>query len=170
MEWHRIRWHYFLSRLPEHGQSFFQSHSGQYFKGTGFDCFSRRNQSQGSLEQKMLLIPVENGLFKTGSTTEWKTIDTSPTAEGRQLIEDNLKLLINNKFEVVDHVAGIRPTVPDRRPLMGEHGILKGYYIFNGLGTKGYMMAPTLSREMCDHILEGAPLHEEVRIQRIKKK
>jgi glycine/D-amino acid oxidase-like deaminating enzyme len=28
-------------------------------------------------------------------------------------------------------------------------------YLFNGLGTKGYMMAPLLANEMADLILEG---------------
>jgi glycine/D-amino acid oxidase-like deaminating enzyme len=68
--------------------------------------------------------------------------------------------------EVLQQVAGIRPTVPDRRPILGRHPIYSNLSLFNGLGTKGYMMAPLLSKEMCLYLLENKSLHKEVVIDR----
>jgi glycine/D-amino acid oxidase-like deaminating enzyme len=49
---------------------------------------------------------------------------------------------------------------------MGAHPDFDGVYVFNGLGTKGYMMAPTLARELTEHILDKKPLHPETEISR----
>jgi len=49
---------------------------------------------------------------------------------------------------------------------MGEHPENQGVYIFNGLGTKGYMMAPTLASELADFMLEQKPLDPETDIRR----
>ncbi|NBY41195.1 MAG: FAD-dependent oxidoreductase [Flavobacteriia bacterium] len=54
---------------------------------------------------------------------------------------------------VVDQAAGIRPTTPDRKPLMGQHKDYKKLYLFNGLGAKGYLIAPNVSLLMADLIL-----------------
>ena len=66
-------------------------------------------------------------------------------------------------------IAGVRPTVYDRRPVMGEHPNHKGIFIFNGLGTKGYLMAPLLSEEMADFIISRKELHREVKLSRFYK-
>jgi len=39
----------------------------------------------------------------------------------------------------------------------------------NGLGTKGYMIAPLIAKELCDHLLYGKPLNPEVDLKRLKK-
>ena len=53
---------------------------------------------------------------------------------------------------------------------MGRHANFPGLYIFNGLGTKGYLMAPLLAREMSDFILEDKILDREIDIQRYQKR
>ena len=72
--------------------------------------------------------------------------------------------------KVIEQVAGVRPTVLDRRPLMGMHPNYPGVFIFNGLGTKGYMMAPTLARELVEHITANKPLNPEINIGRFTDK
>jgi glycine/D-amino acid oxidase-like deaminating enzyme len=52
---------------------------------------------------------------------------------------------------------------------MGAHPEHKGLFIFNGLGTKGYMLAPLLSFEMAEFMVEGTPLHKEVVFSRVYK-
>jgi glycine/D-amino acid oxidase-like deaminating enzyme len=77
-----------------------------------------------------------------------------------------LASLGNYDPQILEQKAGVRPTVLDRRPLMGEHPAYQGVYIFNGLGTKGYMMAPTLASELADFMLEQKPLDPETDIRR----
>jgi glycine oxidase len=121
-----------------------------------------------SLNRKCFVLPIRNNHFKIGSTYEWNTIDDLPTDEGKHIILENFQVLTKNIPEVIEHTAGIRPTTYDRRPFIGEHPKFKDNFIFNGLGTKGYMIAPLLSEELINHIIEGTPLHSEVLIERIK--
>jgi glycine/D-amino acid oxidase-like deaminating enzyme len=52
---------------------------------------------------------------------------------------------------------------------MGQHPELSKLFIFNGLGTKGYLMAPTLAKDMCAFLLEGKELEKEVSLKRFEK-
>jgi glycine oxidase len=122
--------------------------------------------SEESLNRRCFVLPQENGQFRVGSTYEWDCPDLTPTEKARIEIEENLKSLVENDFKVVDHVVGIRPTTKDRRPAMGKHPDIDGFYLFNGLGAKGYLLAPLLGKEMVDFILDKKPLHEEQDLRR----
>lgn len=119
-----------------------------------------------SLNRKCFVLPQENGLYRVGSTYEWNCADLQPTDNARKEIEDNLKSLVDNPFTVVGHAVGIRPTTKDRRPAMGKHPDIDGFYLFNGLGAKGYLLAPLLGKEMVEFILDKKPLHEEQDLRR----
>lgn len=122
-----------------------------------------------ALNRKCFLIPTRDAHFLAGSTYEWNQPNTEITEEAKATISENLNQLIEEDYQVVDQKAGVRPTTPDRRPLIGEHPSYPGLYIFNGLGTKGYSLAPLLSKEFVKHLLDGQPLPEEVSIHRFKK-
>jgi glycine/D-amino acid oxidase-like deaminating enzyme len=120
-----------------------------------------------SLNRKCFVLPIGKGEFKIGSTYEWNATDVLPTAEGKNSILENFQILTKNSPEVKEHLAGIRPTTFDRRPFLGEHQKFKDNFIFNGLGTKGYMISPLLSKELVDHIFDGKELHAEVLLERV---
>lgn len=122
-----------------------------------------------SLNRKCFLLPVGNGLFKVGSTYTWSTDDTIPTEEGKQTITANLRSVSNAPYTIVEHRAGVRPTVPDRRPMTGIHPEYPKMVYANGLGTKGYMIAPLLMHELVEHLLHGSAIHPEARIDRFAK-
>jgi glycine/D-amino acid oxidase-like deaminating enzyme len=119
-----------------------------------------------SVNRKCFILPLGNQQFKVGSTYEWHTSTLNTTEKGREEILEKAAYLTNAKIEVIDQAVGIRPTVIDRRPLIGTHPEHKNYHIFNGLGTKGYMLAPTLSREFIAYLLDGTALDAEVNIDR----
>lgn len=119
-----------------------------------------------SLNRKCFILPLGKQQFKVGSTYVWNTNSTDITEEGRQTILENLSYLTKENPIVIAQNAGVRPTTLDRRPLMGEHPKHKNNYIFNGLGTKGYMMAPLLSKEMANFIIDNQTLDKEVNITR----
>ena len=81
-----------------------------------------------------------------------------------------LKEVISCDFEVIDHLAGVRPTVKDRRPLLGKHNLHNHLYILNGLGTRGVLFAPYLSDKLYQYIENGIPLDNEISIERCYKK
>ena len=73
-------------------------------------------------------------------------------------------------YTIVEQSAGIRPTVKDRRPLLGVHPKHTRLALFNGLGTRGVMIAPKMAQELYQHLSEGTPLEEEVDLRRFLNK
>ena len=140
----------------------------QATKGQTIIIKSTSLHSEEILNRKCFILPLGNKEFKVGATYEWDKTDLSTTIEGLHTLKENIDQLITNEYEVIHQDAGIRPTVKDRRPLLGEHPEVKNLYIFNGLGTKGYLMAPLLSNELYNFIFENSTLEREINISRIK--
>ena len=139
-------------------------------KGDTLDIRSKQIPENESVNRKCFVLPLGENRFKVGSTYQWHTSDPTPNEEGKNAILEKLSFLIDEEFEILDHSAGVRPTTYDRRPLIGSHPEHPNYHIFNGLGTKGYMLAPLLAKEFCDYLLLEKPLHKEVNISRVKAK
>src|SRR5690554_3756550 len=122
------------------------------------------------LNRKCYILPTENGDFKLGSTYSWGTKDPSTTDEAKQELLDHYEELNDAPFKITAHEAGIRPASADRRPMVGEHPEHKGLYIFNGLGAKGYMIAPFFAIEFINFINGMGELDNEVNIKRFYNK
>jgi glycine/D-amino acid oxidase-like deaminating enzyme len=67
---------------------------------------------------------------------------------------------------VLEHFVGIRPTTKDRRPILGKHELEHNMYIFNGLGSKGVLIAPHFSKIMADFILNNTVIDKEISTNR----
>ncbi len=110
--------------------------------------------------------PINDDKFYAGATYNWRIIDTKTTSEGREEILTRLSKFICDKPEIVEHKAGIRPAVKDRRPLLGEHPEYRNVFLFSGLGSKGVSMAPYLAQHLIQHIEKDEPLLSEVDLKR----
>ena len=139
-------------------------------KGETLTITSSEIPENESLNRKCFVLPLGNNMFKVGSTYVWNTPDTNPTETGKTTILENLSYLTKAKFSVTDQGAGVRPTTKDRRPLIGTHLTHSNYHIFNGLGAKGYMIAPFLSAAFVDYLIDGKDLDAEIDIKRIYNK
>ena len=104
------------------------------------------------LKKTLLAAPMGDGTYWVGSTYNWTFKDTLPDPESREYLLGYLKEMLEAPFEIVDHVAGIRPTMIDRRPVVGPSAINPNVYIFNGLGTKGALLAPYFAHQLADQI------------------
>lgn len=122
-----------------------------------------------SLNRKCFVLPIGNHTFKVGSTYVWNTYNDQVTDEGRKSIQSNLAYITDSSYEVIHQQAGMRPTTFDRRPFIGKHPNYDKLYVMNGLGTKGYMLAPLLSAEFCNWIDGNGELHPEVKLDRLSK-
>ena len=149
---------------------FFQELPVQQTKGQTLRIQSAEIPENESLNRKCFVLPLGNHVFRIGATYEWDNSDLTPTESAKQELMGHLQVLGNFKFKILDQQVGIRPTVLDRRPILGEHHTLKNVYLFNGLGTKGYLMAPTLARELSNHMFHDTPLDKEISIQRFYRK
>jgi hypothetical protein len=85
-----------------------------------------------------------------------------PTEAERERLLSGLRKLHDGPVEVIDHLAGIRPTTADRRPLVGADPQHPGDFIFNGMGTKGTSLAPYWAKQLIRHIRDGHALSPEV--------
>lgn len=120
------------------------------------------------IKSSIFVIPLGNDLYKIGATYNWQDKTSIPTEEAKKELLDNLSELINCEFEVVEHYAGVRPTVKDRRPLVGTHPLYKNVHLLNGLGTRGVMLAPAMAKSLFDNIEHQIPLDKTIDICRIK--
>lgn len=135
-------------------------------KGQTLTIRSEQLPTDISLNRKCFVLPLENRLFKIGSTYEWHDPSTNITEEAKNEILNNLTYITKEPVEVVSQEAGVRPTTRDRRPLIGTHPNFSNYHIFNGLGAKGYMLCPLLSKEFVSYLSGEMSLDKEVNILR----
>ncbi len=148
---------------------FFEDARIEHTKGQLITIDSDEIGEKECWNQKGWILPLGDKKFRVGATMERRNDDLCTTQEGLNELKGVIENLTSASYGVCEHEAGIRPTVPDRRPVMGEHPVFNGLYIFNGLGTKGYLLAPLLSYEMARHILYREKLNPECCISRIYK-
>lgn len=119
------------------------------------------------INKNLFVLPTGNHHFKVGATYQWDTIDEETSEEGKSELLTKLDKLIDTDYTVLNHWAGVRPTVKDRRPILGIHPQNDCLAIFNGLGTKGVMLAPYFSEQMLE-LLENpqAEIDNEVKLDR----
>lgn len=127
-------------------------------------------KEENVIKSSVFIIPLGNDLYRIGATYKWKDKTNVPTLESRVELLEKLDTFITCAYEVVDHVAGIRPTVADRRPLVGQHPKHKNLYILNGFGSRGVMIGPTASLGLYQFIENGQVLDSEMNISRFTKK
>jgi glycine/D-amino acid oxidase-like deaminating enzyme len=120
------------------------------------------------LKAGVFLIPLKNDLYIVGATYEWKDLSHDTTHKAKEELLSKLKKLIHCPFEVVNQVAGIRPTVKDRRPLVGAHNTHKNLFVLNGLGTRGVMIGPYVAKQLFDFVENNLPLDSEIDIKRFE--
>lgn len=104
--------------------------------------------------------------YKLGSTYDWNDLTEETTEKGLAELKQKLNGLISVPYKIVDHKAGIRPSTLDRRPIIGAHPVHKNVFVFNGLGTKGVMLAPYLSKNFVYFYLNKSTLNTDVNIKR----
>lgn len=121
-----------------------------------------------AINKGVFILPYNNN-YKLGATYDWDNLDENTTEKAKNELLEKAKKIIADEIIVVNHKAGIRPTVSDRKPIIGQHPEFKNVYIFNGLGTKGVMLAPYFAQQLAQFLLKNKLLPEEVNINRFYK-
>lgn len=145
---------------------FFPNLPWQLSKGEALLLDLKGPEPRELLKKNLMLAPLGNGKIWAGATSVWNFSDGAASESGRADIEQRLQEILRVNYQVIDHLAAIRPTVLDRRPFLGASREYPNLFIFNGLGTKGALLAPYWAVHLADHLLEGKTLDAEVDIRR----
>lgn len=121
------------------------------------------------LNKGIFILPLGEHTYKIGATYDWEDLTDTPTEAAKQTLLDKLQAVISVPFDVIDHEAGVRPAVIDRRPVVGAHPTHGNYHVFNGFGTKAVMLAPYFAKAFVAHIKDGKSLDSEVDPKRFYK-
>jgi glycine oxidase len=112
----------------------------------------------------------DESLYHVGSTYRWAPLNGVPNKESLSILSDKLRSFISLPFEVVDHRAAIRPAGFDHKPLLGNHPSNTNFWILNGLGAKGVLLAPWCAEMLLNAMLFQKPIDMELAWNRTRKK
>lgn len=96
--------------------------------------------------------------YLAGATYSWDNLESQPSMDSLADMQAGLGKLLQEPYQVLERQSGIRPVTKDRKPLLGQHPEFPALAIFNGLGSKGSLMAPLLARNLVQHLFMGEQL------------
>jgi glycine/D-amino acid oxidase-like deaminating enzyme len=117
-------------------------------------------------KKALSIVPWKDSIFWVGSNYEWNNYNDEPSPSFKEKTIATLNEWLLVPFEVVDHIAAIRPANTERRPFVGMHPVYKNIGIFNGMGTKGCSLAPYFAEEFVAHLLHQTKIDDEANIDR----
>lgn len=130
-------------------------------KGELLDLRIDALKSDMIINKDIFLLPLGKDQYKCGSTYDWDDLIPEPTQKGKAYLEEKLNGLLRAPYQITGHQAGIRPAVADRRPVCGKHPQQPHFWILNGLGAKGALLAPYLANQLTGQMFHEMPAEPE---------
>jgi glycine oxidase len=112
------------------------------------------------------LAPIGAELYRAGSTYDWDDLTGEPTVAGRAAIESRLREFLRLPFEVIEHHAAVRPVIDAGYPVLGLHPEHPQLAYFNGLGSKGSLLAPFFAEQLAACIAGERAVDAEVDVRK----
>lgn len=94
--------------------------------------------------KKVFLVPLGDETYICGSTYARDFASPAPTEEGKNEILSALQQLTPLPARVLSHVAGVRPSSHDWRPIVGTHPNMDHVHVFTGFGAHGGSLSSLL--------------------------
>ena len=113
-------------------------------------------------KHRVFLVPFGENTYWVGATSENQWRGLGPDEAGMTYLKDRLDEIIKVPYEILHHRAALRPTVKDRRMIIGQSPLDDRLYVFNGLGTKGASLAPLGSKWLAELVIDGVSPPAEV--------
>lgn len=146
---------------------FFKDLAWQLAKGEALLLrLQQADQLREMLKKTMTLVPLGESIFWAGGSYQWHYPDLLPSHSEKEFILKHVSEMLVAPFDIVGHLAGVRPTTKDRRPLIGSSKTHPNLFIFNGLGTKGALLAPYWAEQLAAHLTQGISIDPVVDIER----
>jgi glycine oxidase len=117
-------------------------------------------------------LPSRQNEIILGSTYEHHFDHFEPDRKGADYL---IKRLCRTFPELINRIkqqkgwAGVRVTVPDKKPVIGSHPDYNKLYTICALGSKGLMLGPYLGKLLIDHIVDKSDIPEIFSIERVLK-
>ena len=121
---------------------------------------------QDIVKHGIFICPFEDDLYWVGSGYDKTFTDANPSAEGKERLKEQLSKVLVADYRIVRHIAGIRPSVKGRKPLLGRSTQNPSIYLFSGLGTKGSSLAPYWADHLIKYMQGSIELDSEVDFRR----
>lgn len=122
-----------------------------------------------TLKKKHFLFPLSGDNYYYGGTYDPNERTNEIDDFAKQQLIEGLSEFYPHDFEINEVNFGFRPTVRDRRPILGSHSEHPNFYVFNGLGARGILNGCFFSKELYEHIENQKPLMPEVDLNRFSK-
>ena len=122
------------------------------------------------IKAAVFLIPNGGDCYTAGATYDYKDQGKEPTSPAKTYLEEKLGEFVKLPYSITAHVAGIRPTVSDRRPLVGRHPTISNMFVLNGFGSRGVMVAPYAAMQLFRLMEHGEAPEPETDIARFSRK
>ncbi|MDM1137422.1 MULTISPECIES: NAD(P)/FAD-dependent oxidoreductase [unclassified Empedobacter] len=135
-------------------------------KGEVLRIKTEANLPEAVVKGKEFLMPLENNQYFVGATYDRDYVNYKNTEDAKQYLVEGVQNFFKDDFEVVEQHASIRPTVVDRRPIIGVHPTHQQLICLNGMGTRGTMLAPVMVDDLYDFLENNQPIDKEANIAR----
>lgn len=122
--------------------------------------------TSSTLKKKHFLFPLNEGNYYYGGTYDRFQLDDGINPSAVEELASGLKLLYPEEFTITEVNYGFRPTVKDRRPILGAHGKFSNMYVLNGLGARGILNGNYFSAVLFHRTEFGSAIPAEVQLNR----
>ena len=138
-------------------------------KGEWLEVSCKGLQLSQIIKGSVFIVPLGNDRYRVGATYTRTFESLATTAENKTWLMNQLQKYTDLPFEVLFHGAGLRPTVPDRRPILGRHPQFSSLSCINGLGSRGVLWAPYLANLLVKHLYASALIPDELQLRRFMR-
>ena len=129
---------------------------------------SERIEDDFTIKKKHFIFPLNENTYYYGGTYDREQTHHKIDNSAVEKLINALAEFYPNDFEVTQVKFGFRPTVKDRRPIVGNHPEFKNLYVFNGLGARGILNGNYFAINLYNHLENGEEIHPEVDLKRFQ--
>ena len=129
---------------------------------------SEKIEDDFTIKKKHFIFPLNENTYYYGGTYDREQTHHKIDDSAVEKLINALAEFYPNDFEVTQVKFGFRPTVKDRRPIVGNHPEFKNLYVFNGLGARGILNGNYFAINLYNHLENGEEIHPEVDVKRFQ--
>lgn len=131
--------------------------------------FSSKLNLDTTLKSTSFISSIKGNLYTIGGTYSPNTILKKVSAAGELALKKELKKNVTCNVKIKNRHYGVRVLSNDRNPFIGNHYKHKPLFVYNGLGSKGMLFAPTLSRLLYEFIEDEKEIPYNYDVKRFYK-